>query len=123
MEILIIALWEALIHKAFPLVPYRDTGLVERSYMEQIIPISSIIISHQTKFYDCCPSCLQIVYTIRKVVFYMRTTEEILNYLETKLAEAYKWHNESKRKEDKGDAYASLVRIVMLEEILEDIKK
>lgn len=53
----------------------------------------------------------------------MRTTEEILNYLETKLEEAYKEHNETKRNKDKGDAYASLVRIVMLEQIIEDIKK
>ena len=52
----------------------------------------------------------------------MKTAEEILNYLETQLAEAYQWHNESKRNEDKGDAYASLVRIVMLEEIIENIK-
>lgn len=53
----------------------------------------------------------------------MRTTEEIIAYLEAELAEAYKMHNETKRNEDKGDAYASLVRIVMLEEILENIKK
>lgn len=52
----------------------------------------------------------------------MRTAEEILNYLEEQLAEAYKWHNETKRNEDKGDAYASLVKIVMLEEIIENIK-
>lgn len=52
----------------------------------------------------------------------MKTTEEILRYLETKLAEAYEEHNIAKRCEDKGDAYSSLVRIVMLEQILEDIK-
>ena len=53
----------------------------------------------------------------------MRTAEEIINYLETELAEQYRLHNETKRNKDKGDAYASLVRIVMLEEILEKIKK
>jgi hypothetical protein len=52
----------------------------------------------------------------------MKTAEEILAYLEAQLEEAYKWHNKAKREEDKGDAYASLVRIVMLEQILEDIK-
>lgn len=52
----------------------------------------------------------------------MKTAEEIIAYLETELAKAYEDHNNSKRNEDKGDAYASLVRIVMLEQILEDIK-
>ncbi len=52
----------------------------------------------------------------------MTTAEEIINYLETELAEAYKEHNEEKVKEDKTKAYASLVKIVMLEKILEDIK-
>lgn len=52
----------------------------------------------------------------------MKTVEEIIAYLEAQLEEAYEWHNKSKRDEDKGDAYASLVRIVMLEEILENIK-
>ena len=53
----------------------------------------------------------------------MKTAEAIIAYLEAELEKAYAWHNESKRDEDKGDAYASLVRIVMLEEILENIKK
>lgn len=53
----------------------------------------------------------------------MKTYEEITAYLEAELAKAYKEHNETKRNKDKGDAYASLVRIVMLEDILEDIKK
>lgn len=52
----------------------------------------------------------------------MRTAEEILAYLEAELKKAYEDHNKAKRDEDKGDAYASLVRIVMLEQILEDIK-
>mgnify|MGYP003299529732 CR=1 FL=1 len=52
----------------------------------------------------------------------MRTATEIIAYLEKELAKAYKEHNETKRNNDKGDAYASLVRIVMLEQILEDIK-
>lgn len=52
----------------------------------------------------------------------MRTAEEIIAYLEKELAEQYRFHNETKRDNDKGDAYASLVRIVMLEDILENIK-
>ena len=52
----------------------------------------------------------------------MKTAEEIIAYLEEQLEGAYKEHNKAKRDEDKGDAYASLVRIVMLEQILEDIK-
>lgn len=52
----------------------------------------------------------------------MRTAEEIIAYLEAELAEAYKVHNEEKVKEDKSKAYHSLVRIVMLEDILEKIK-
>lgn len=53
----------------------------------------------------------------------MRTAKEIIAYLEAELEKAYKEHNETKRNKDKGDAYASLVRIVMLEQIIEDIKK
>jgi hypothetical protein len=52
----------------------------------------------------------------------MKTTKEILAYLETQLAEAYKEHNETKKNEDKQKAYSSLVKIVMLEQIIEDIK-
>lgn len=52
----------------------------------------------------------------------MKTAEEIITYLETELAEAYKEHNEEKVKEDKAKAYHSLVKIVMLEQIIEDIK-
>ena len=52
----------------------------------------------------------------------MRTAEEIIAYLEAELAEAYKVHNEEKRKEDKSKAFISLIGIVMLEEILEKIK-
>lgn len=52
----------------------------------------------------------------------MKTAEEIIAYLEAELAEQYRVHNETKRDSDKGNAYASLVRIVMLEQILEDIK-
>lgn len=52
----------------------------------------------------------------------MKTSKEIIAYLEAELAKAYEHHNETKRNKDKGDAYASLVRIVMLEEILENIK-
>lgn len=52
----------------------------------------------------------------------MRTAEEIKDYLEKELAEAYKVHNEEKIKEDKTKAFTSLVKIVMLEQILEDIK-
>ena len=49
--------------------------------------------------------------------------EKIITYLEQQLAEAYKIHNEEKRKEDKTKAYQSLVKIVMLEEMIENIKK
>ena len=52
----------------------------------------------------------------------MKTAEEIRAYLKAELAEAYKEHNETKRNKDKTRAYASLVKIVMLEQILEDIK-
>lgn len=52
----------------------------------------------------------------------MRTAEEIMAYLEKELAEAYAIHNEEKTKEDKSKAYTSLVKIVMLEQIIEDIK-
>lgn len=52
----------------------------------------------------------------------MKTAEEIIAYLEAQLEEAYKVHNETKRVADKAKAYASLVKIVMLEEILEEIK-
>lgn len=52
----------------------------------------------------------------------MKTAAEIIAYLESELAEAYKEHNETKRDEDKTKAYSSLVKIVMLEQILEDIK-
>lgn len=49
--------------------------------------------------------------------------KEIITYLEQELAEAYKIHNEEKMKKDKTKAYQSLVKIVMLEEMIENIKK
>lgn len=52
----------------------------------------------------------------------MKTATEIIAYLESQLEEAYKVHNETKKDKDKAKAYSSLVKIVMLEEILEDIK-
>lgn len=52
----------------------------------------------------------------------MKTVEEIIAYLEEELADAYKVHNETKRGKDKSRAYSALVKIVMLEQILEDIK-
>lgn len=52
----------------------------------------------------------------------MKTYEEVIAYLEAELKEAYKVHNEEKMKENKAKAYQSLVKIVMLEQILEDIK-
>ena len=52
----------------------------------------------------------------------MKTAEEIKAYLEAELTEAYKEHNEEKVKEDKSKAFTSLVKIVVLEQIIEDIK-
>ena len=52
----------------------------------------------------------------------MLTAEQILAYLQSELEAAYKEHNETKRNEDKAKAYSSLVKIVMLEQIIEDIK-
>lgn len=52
----------------------------------------------------------------------MKTAEEIVKYLESELEQAYEMHNQTKRSESKSKAFTSLVKIVLLEQILEDIK-
>ena len=52
----------------------------------------------------------------------MKTAEEIIAYLEKELSTAVEMHNETKAN-NKAKAYQSLVKAVLIEHLLEEIKE
>lgn len=52
----------------------------------------------------------------------MKTAGEIIDYLETELAEAYEMHDKSKGK-DAAQAFAFLLKATTIEQLLDEIKE
>lgn len=50
----------------------------------------------------------------------MKTVEEVIEYLESELAEAYEMHDNAK---DKQERLLHIVRAVTIEQLLEEIKR
>ena len=51
----------------------------------------------------------------------MKTVEEVIEYLEAELAEAYEMHDTAKGK-DAAQSFASLVKLTIIEQLLDGIK-
>ena len=51
----------------------------------------------------------------------MKTAEEIIEFLEVELAEAYEMHDQAKGK-DTAQAFAFLVKATAIEQLLDEIK-
>lgn len=52
----------------------------------------------------------------------MKTAGEIIDYLETELAEAYEMHDQAKGK-DAAQAFAFLLKATTIEQLLDEIKE
>ncbi len=52
----------------------------------------------------------------------MKTIEEVIEYLQGELAEAYELHDEAKGK-DPAQAFAFLLKVTVIEHLLEEIKE